>query len=355
MMSNESPFYKKHTMLRPERINSANKILQGPLDGQPDFIHFYTINGEKVAFLGNAPLAAEDLHNKFIRTNKMVLPEGARMVNPTKLKKLIKKSKKGLPYDMSDDNLFWGEALEDTILLNVCGEVKVSDFKALHFHNCKNHKSGASDYRTNLPPNLGGTCPRGVYTTSSTNDDELTDKSVLKKDLVIFYISIEEIDKIDKRIVAEYNSDHFPKANCNVKPIQDILKHYFELPYLKRYFGEKNYNYTPRYKWDKLKGIFLIPTLFTDQRVVYHCVPNVALRSSRKNRKEHEEYKKNSLSYWLEEVSKLTSEKKEAAIQGNDEDFIYIEEWSIFICKNAVLEVLKEKDLYLDTVLGTKI
>ncbi|MEL6721339.1 MAG: hypothetical protein AAFP82_21750, partial [Bacteroidota bacterium] len=172
---------------------------------------------------------------------------------------------------------------------------------------------------------------------------------VLKHDLAIFYISSSKIEESDRKIAEEYNSDHRKKTNCNATIIEDIIQHYFD----NAYFEEQEYDFTPNYDWSTLEGIFLIPTLFSDQRVVYYCIPNA--RRKKDILREIKDYPDNSLENWLNMVDKELSENEELVISGNDENFIYIEEWSVFFCKNASLEIKKKKELYLEHLLRNEL
>ncbi|MEL6944808.1 MAG: hypothetical protein AAFO82_19290, partial [Bacteroidota bacterium] len=164
---------------------------------QPNFIHSAIINGRQIAFLGEKPFTQEDLHNKFIRTNKMVIPAGAQMVNPDSLRKKIKSSQSTVALDMNteEEKLFWGEPLKDTILLDVCGKLSETAYKNIHFHHCENHIPSFPwiDENTSLKSTQGGTCQIGIFTSYMMDE-------VLKHDLAIFYISSSKIEESDRKI-----------------------------------------------------------------------------------------------------------------------------------------------------------
>lgn len=337
-------FYQEQSFFTLECINTVDEFVRR--ENQPSFIQMFMINGKKVAFMGEKPVDEDTLHGKFIRINKTVIPEAAHLVNTKVLREQLQNNRNARPIDTNTPGFFIGHKVQTNIIMNVCSYLDTHTYHEMHFHACKNHIHPAPDFLTDLGPGEGGSCPLAFL--SSYVDDS----SAIKHEQVMFYISKEDIDAADKRNLEIYKIDH-PEKNysCNVPVIQKLLATYFNENLLKEKIAEDEEFI--RLDGKHFKGIFLIPMVFTDDRIVYYCLPDVMDISSHS---ELRQATKNKLLDWLNMVEKFNAEEdKVLLIAGDETNFVYVEEWSIFIGKNNLLKTLDEDKLYLPEVIERRI
>lgn len=343
-------FYQQHSLFTLERIKHVERIKRRPK--QPKFIEMFSINHRPVAFLGPKIANEDDLLEKFIRVDRMVIPEFARMVKSDFLLNEINSNQDNKAVDTNVDGLFYSGKLKDSILLDVCGELNTTTFKDLHFHNCDNQLPTARPSReiVSKEDNSGitfrrsgngyETCPDTILNTSITNSkNELVNENIENR-LTIFYLSKKDIEKTDEQIKKKR-----PPEGANSTSnftIEEMLEQYFtDNHYEGSVFVDIN--------WCSLKGLFLIPMLFSDQRIVYYCLLNVDGMSN------IDVPIKETLKIWLETVKKYNLVENDAVIAGNDGGYFYMEEWSIFISKNNLMKGLPIDLVYPQEVLDNRI
>ena len=299
-------FYAAHTMVTLPRIQSmAMTFTQVE---QPGFIRLLTLNGNSVAFLGDEPIDEARFFNKFCRIDRMVIPEFAQMVNTDVLQEILKSTPDGKAIPIDEKGLFLNDyGLRTSIVMDTCGMTYNCTHQNQYLHSCKNriplhHTKNKS----------GGTCPDPHLTSYFDEDGKLRHK------LVLFYISNINLKKTDEQHDGGQTWTIFQR-----------IKAFFADPTFKS--GDDN----PTINMDELEGVFLIPMLLTDQRICYYCLLNVPGKSNRNVPI------KDTLSEWLYYVEKYSNHPDEQVIyiEGNDSDFLYIERWSVFLGRDAVLQV----------------
>lgn len=318
-MADNTSFYEMHSVIAHELIVTMQVIPRA--EEQPDFVHQAIINGRLITFLGKEALPKDILLGKFIRTNKIVIPEGARMVNTDTLRTKLKTTYQ--PFDMEEED-FLGQPLTETIMFEVCHDLVSTNPPVNKIHICENHNEfGSHSYDSN------GTCGWPLYSIQAKDGE-------IERDITIFYIDKDKIKVVDENIIEihnEHNKEDDDKIPKDTPVIEELLQNFYERPYI-----EGKYDYLAKFKKNQLKGVFLISTLFSDQRVVYHCVPNAQLEIIQTSK-----YNQNTLSNWLDAITEPINDNQEIAISGNDEHYIYIEDWSIFLCKNASPKIVTKK------------
>ncbi len=332
-------FYPNHSLQPIQKINKPKALLgQGQ---QPDFIQFLSIGqSEPVAFLGEEKIDTAKLAGKFIRIDRMVIPEAARLVNPDILAKIISKKKDNKAIDINTKDLLYKEKMQQGVLLNVSGMVENEAYTNMSFHPCDNKKPPFLRLRHSQDGFM--TCPKPQLMLN-TSETEIR-RGEIRHNLVVFHMPYEEL--IKARGYYHPRGSKKKKANYTIMQI------------LEMYFKDKNlteHNNPPKKIWREkgaLKGgLFLIPMVMPDDRVAYYCLLNVNGKSNRRVPV------KKILKNWLAAVKQYNrnQDKQWIGIAGNDGALCFIDEWSIFLGKNAQLLVADKKDVYKKTVLNSAI
>ena len=136
-------FYDKHSTFHMEVIQSISPIKEKA--NQPEFINMAVVNGQEVAFLGDKKIEDnyDELHHKFIRVDKMTIPEGATLVNIDALMEQLPEPNDLIPEDDSAidttvEGFFHKGKLKSNVILNVCGMVSEQHHLNKNIHRCEN-------------------------------------------------------------------------------------------------------------------------------------------------------------------------------------------------------------------------
>ncbi len=332
-------FYPNHSLQPIKKINNPKTLLgEGR---QPEFIQFLSIGQkEPVAFLGQKGIDAAKLAGKFIRIDRMVIPEAARLVNPDILEKIVRKKKDNKAIDINTKGLLYKDQIQQGVLLNVSGMVENETYTKMSFHPCDNKKPPF--LRLRHSEDGFKTCPKPQLMLN-TSQTEIRPGEIRHK-LVVFHMPYEELIKPQ----GHYKSSGHKKEKTNYT-IMQILEMYFKDKKL------TEHNNPPKKIWRKKKalkgGVFLIPMVMPDDRVAYYCLLNVNGKSNRRIPV------KKILKNWLAAVKKYNKNQagQWIGIAGNDGALCFIDEWSIFLGKNAQLLVADKKDVYKKSVLNSAI
>lgn len=331
-------FYQQYTTV-PTKI--INKILpMKPLKGQPGSIHMMSVNGRDMAFLGNGVPQYDKLLRQSYRVDKMAIPLGAQQVNPDVLVKQLGPLRTFDPnlsnpasyeqdpgpqntkaIDIDQDGFFFGEKLKENIMLDVVGMVSpVLDTKR-HFHHCFNYTPEAkSDNATSLTRGdsslNANDCGTGHLFPS------IVDGKV-RSNLTLFYIR-----KLDFAAAWIFEFVRAVEAGI-IKPgtgdthTIGTLEGAYLIPYFDLVGLEVD--------WDTVEGVFLIPVLFPDDRIIYLCLLNRAGYSNQEIPiAEH-------LRVWCEAVAAVNEDpaERELFVAANDNFYTAVDPWSIILAQNA--------------------
>lgn len=328
------PFYLKHSFRRVVRINKLKKLLGS--SGQPEFIQHMSYDQDKsIFFLGPEKLDTSQLDNKFMRIDNIVIPKNACMVNPRELWKRVK-----LQDDKAIDlkGLFYKGQMEDGINATVCGMVESVQYTQMHFHPCENKISPLG-----LRHSEDGyeTCPKPQLMPDT--DDLFNEAGQIRHQLVVLHMPYSDLIKPQGTYT---NPKGVTKPNFT---IAQILYMYFTDEH---FYGSEDPKLSDESFTDHLKGgVFLIPMVMPDNRVTYYCVLNKDGKSNRKTPV------KKLLKEWLDKVEEFNenSEDKWMGIAGEDATFCFIDDWSVFIGKNAELLVGDKKVVFKESVLNSAV
>lgn len=136
-------FYDKHSVIHMDVIQSINPIKEKP--NQPEFINMAVVNGQEVAFLGDKSMEDnyDQLRYKFMRVDRMTIPEGASLVNIDVLMEqlpepnnLFPENDKAIDTDVED--FFHKGKLKQNVILKVCGMVSEQHHLNMNIHQCEN-------------------------------------------------------------------------------------------------------------------------------------------------------------------------------------------------------------------------
>ena len=332
-------FYPNHSLQPINKINNPKTLLgEGK---QPEFIQFLSIGQkEPIAFLGEEEIDTTKLAGKFIRIDRMVIPESARLVNPDILANIVSKTKDKKAIDINTRGLLYKGNMQQGVLLNVSGMVENEAYTKMSFHACDNKKPPF--LRLRHSEDGFKTCPKPQLMLN-TAELEIISGEISHK-LVVFHMPYEELTK--------------PQGHYHARGHKKKKANYTIMQILEMYFKDKNlteHNNPPKKIWrkkDALKGgLFLIPMVMPDDRVAYYCLLNVDGKSNRRTPV------KKILKNWLAAVKKYNKNQagQWIGIAGNDGALCFIDEWSIFLGKNAQLLVADKKEVYKNAVLNSVI
>ncbi len=339
-------FYEKYAYVDKQVIHSIDALERVP--GQPGFIHMALVNNQVVAFLGEPVEDYSQYLNRFIRTDNMLIPEFARMVNIETLKKQLKKSKKGdkTAIFTAEKEFFYEGQLDSNVLINICGMISNKHYPNMNIHPCENRLPEFlhSDFM-----GLAGTCPWGVLTSkvdsslsSSAQVSDMSDR--LQHGLMLFYISTEDIEESNKR---EQETNF--KRDPNVPSPLDVIIQ----GKLSNYFGDTFWKESKsvKFKWSEIQGIFLIPMLLPNQEIGYYCLLNKDGKSNKG------ESIRKLLSTWLDAVKKLNDDvdNQEIIIGANDLSFAFLDRWCISLGRDANVNAYELKKVYKQEALAGSI
>lgn len=172
----------------------------------------------------------------------------------------------------------------------------------------------------------GGGCPK-IHLAP-----RISKKRKLKHGLTIFYLSIEDIQQYS---MEEQSHHAVPRPT-----IQEKITSYFEV-------DTWSNKLDMTFRWEEVKGIFLIPLLQPDQQVVYYCILNKDGPSN-----EGQSVKK-TLRYWLKTIEQYNKSLNDQEIMVGSEDLTlaFLDHYCTFICKNVTLKTLKKEAIYKDAIL----
>ncbi len=340
MKSNtKGDFYPNHSLQPINKINKPKALLgEGQ---QPKFIQFLSVGQiEPIAFLGEEKIDTAKLADKFIRVDRMVIPEAAQLVNPDVLEKIVRKKKSKKAIDINTKGLLYEGKMQQGVLLNVSGMVLNEAYTNMSFHPCDNKKPPF--LRLRHSEDGFKTCPKPQLMLN-TSETEIRSGEIRHK-LVVFHMPYKELIK--------------PQGHYHPKEHKKEKANYTIMQVLEMYFKDKKlteHNNPPKKIWRKKKalkgGLFLIPMVMPDNRVAYYCLLNVDGKSNRRTPV------KKILRNWLAAVKKYNKnqEKQWIGIAGNDGALCFIDEWSVFLGKNAQLLVADKKEVYKKAVLNSRI
>lgn len=338
MQSNApKPFYQKHSFRRVVRINKLKKLLGS--SGQPEFIQSMSYDQDKsIFFLGPENLDTSQLDNKFIRIDNMVIPKKACMVNPRELRRKIE-HEDGEAIDLK--GLFYKGQMEDGINATVCGMVESVQYTQMHFHPCEN-KIQPSDWRHS--EDGYETCPKPQLMPDT--EDLFNEGGQIRHQLVVFHMPYEELVKSQGSYTPPGGTESIPNFT-----ILDILQMYFADEYFPGSDDPKISSNPAKKKKIYGGGVFLLPMAMPDDRVAYYCVLNIDGESNRKTPV------KKLLKNWLDKVEEFNqnSEDQWFGIAGEDATFCFIDDWSVFIGKNAIPLVGDKKVVFKESVLNSAV
>lgn len=330
-------FYEKHTLFHRIRIQSVERIY--PREGQPSFINFLSINGEEVAFLGTPIKEPDQLLNKFIRVDRMVIPEFARMLRPKALINRLASGKDAI--EINDDTDFYEGRLEHGVILNVAGMLTECIEHKKHFHACHNYRRSLTHEEQKeafqgLPLFVGrenchwAHLDFNVYEGPAQGEGDEREQKI-SYHLPVFYLSAADFKASDERALERWRKeqeDGIGNPDPPI-PIEDNLKWYFERPDAPEAIELLD-------GWKHVLGIFLIPTLTPGQQIIYFCLPNA----------EGSALARLQLMNWSACIRALNQAptKKEIYVSVNDLTFAGIDEWSVTLGKSMAAIVGKKED-----------
>lgn len=332
-------FYRRHGLQRTVRITNP-KI--GPrINEQPEFIQTLIIGGNRTVYalgdyLNDGNISA--LENKFMRIDTMVIPEGARMVRASALEPLIfadNINEEALAVE--DDSLFYPGSVTQNIRIEVCGMIESQQYTELRIHSCDNRGNNfhhsEDGYRT---------CPEAQLSPDVEENGETnsTASRILHK-LIVFHMPHSELIKSQGTYKGSDGKSH------DNFTIGEILHQYFTDDH---YSGEKNPTNSTELTHMK-GGVFLIPMIMPDSRIAYYCIPNINGKSVRQTSV------RNLLIDWMKSIIDFNQNPEDnwIGIAGNDATFCFLDEWSIFVGKNAQLLVKPKEEVYKESVLASAI
>jgi len=334
-MSDNKSFYDKYSLVQHEIIQTIDSIEER--EDQPNFIKMMSINGQTVAFLGDTNIKEEQekFLNKFIRVDRMVIPEFARMINPDILQQQISTGGEDSMIITAAKGFFYDGQLDDNVILNVGGLVYREAYANISIHPCDNHKPETA-------AKIGlGNCPHGILA-PYFNEETLE----LNYKLVVFYISSEDMEASNAR-----SFEHGVHNISDIIPIQMKIDLYFRNA--EWALGDNStldINWKEWSGWDGIEGVFLIPMRLSDESIHYYCVLNKnAPSDSQKPVKE-------ILQNFLSSVDSYNgTSDHELLFKGNDFAFAYLDRWCISIGKNVGISHIPTDELYKESVLENKI
>ena len=159
----------------------------------PDYISSISLEGvnpERGLFvLGKQAWKDSDLNEKFMRIDRMFIPDKARMVNPDILRDIVKsrsKDKISKAIDLNTKGLLYQDEIKKGVLLDVCGMVKTKEFTDIPIRACEGHLV----YHQAIPKDKSTagyrTCPEPLLAPSVTNPT--ADTSAIEHKLVVFHM-----------------------------------------------------------------------------------------------------------------------------------------------------------------------
>ncbi len=328
------PFYSMNSKQRVVKIDSIS-MLPGISPVDPSFIQLTSINSSGVYFLTNQAVPTTALDGKYARLFQAVIPATTRMVNTTILREIVNSdTDEAKCININTPGLLSRDQIEEGILIDICGRVTSKHYTEMKFHPCDNKRAS---FALDKSKSGYGTCPDPILDPGDDDGDPLNQgsKRTLKQKLVVFHIPYSELIKRQGEGEEQQNFT-----------TEEILKQYFTDDH---YHGEKN----PPIKGNLqlTQGIFLIPMAMPNDSVAYYCILNIDGDSNR------DQPVKKTFQKWfkaLDEYNKAP-EKKWIGIAGNDATFCYIDNWSVFIGKNAELLTEDIENVYTDSVLDSAV
>lgn len=340
-MSNDSsrstsPFYARHATKRIVQVETIDAL---PMEeGQPDFVHFMAVNGHPVAFLGEGLMEPDSLLGKFMRVDRMVVPSTARMVNVDTLLGIVNdfpnNDKRAI--DLQTPGLFYEGQFEEGVILDVSGTIRETHFSNLHFHPCMNKGVALRHSHTGSL-----TCPDPVLSPVPGSEQEV---GYMTQKQIIFHIGTEELNKKE----GCFNRPGGLQGEPNLT-IAEMIKDYFT----DQHYPEIHPVYID---WKKDRalpgGIFLIPISLPNNEVIYLCIPNIDGPANQNMSV------KFLLGRWLHILASYYQPGRDTkhswlGIAGNDFTYLFIDEWSTSLCKNAELFFGAIEDIFKKEVLET--
>ena len=328
----DGEFYRKHGLKHTEKIKEVKRI--APTPNQPGFIKFMKINGKEVAFLGT-DISPDKLRGKFMRLNQMVIPESARMVKADILSKKVEDFEKNDGAIELTSDLFYPGTIEKGVLLNISGMIREKRFRDHHFHPCVNK---SPSYRKSDTGSL--TCPDPV---TSPEEGEELENSGFSHQQIIFHIGTKELNKPEGCF---YRPGTLPEQE-NLTIAQMI----------RQYFTDDHYpeTHSDGIDWKKNKhlegGVFLIPMSMPDDQIIYLCLLNIPGKANQ-NRSV-----RSLLHWWLHQLEAYNNNpdrnQQWLDIAGNDFAHLYLDEWSVSICKNALLKTGYISEIFTQEVVDS--
>lgn len=335
------PFYSLNSKQRVVKIDSIS-LLPGISPVDPSFIKLTSINSSGIYFLTDQTVPTGLLDGKYARLFQAVIPASTRMVDTTILREIVNsKADEAKCININTPGLLSTDEIEEGVLVNICGRVTNKHYSEMKFHPCDNKRhSFAFDKST-----AGfGTCPDPVFAPDDDDSDVLNQGSIqsLKQKLVVFHIPYSELIKPQGEGEGEGEGEK-KKKNLST---QEILIKYFTDAH---YPGEKNPNPPIAEGFQLKQGVFLIPMAMPNDSVAYYCILNIDGDSNR------DQSVKKTFQNWFYELDKYNQdpENKWIGIAGNDATFCYIDNWSVFVGKNAQLLTEDIKKVYKDSVLAS--
>lgn len=367
-------FYDAFTQEPRELIRSIDPLPN--TEDQPGFIHMVSLNGRRVAYLGEKQTDREQFINAFVQVHQMILPAYSRMVNTDVLLKQLPPLKPFQPnkdgskfypiisddgnstsIDTSIDNFFYEGKLTQNVLLDVANNVTYYQETKRHYQSCYNYK-----------PTLVKKQPAGGAITLADGQDALGEAKNCPHGfdpccltgpgirLPLFYVDVDDLLKVnllELKKEAQVAAENYFWTGLHIAgTVQESLKAYFEREDL-------NPNDPARHKVildfslqadPELKGFFFMPMLMPDQRVIYLCLVN------KSNLSNGAMSIKANLLQWFEgwNFIKECPEERELFIASADLDFAGIDQWGIMIGKNA-WPVIIHKDQVHEEIRKSKI
>ena len=331
------PFYSMNSKQRVVKIDSIS-MLTGISPVDPSFIQMTSINSSLVYFLTNQAVPTTALEGKYARLFQAVIPATTRMVNTTILREIVNSdTDEAKCININTPGLLSSDQIEEGILIDICGRVTSKHYTEMKFHPCDNKRHSFS-FRYSTAGY--GTCPDPILDPGDDDDEMNTgSQKSLKQKLVVFHIPYSELIKPQ--------GEGQEKKAKKVFTTEEILKQYFTDDH---YHGERNPP-PAQLKPDLKQGIFLIPMAMPNDSVAYYCILNIDGDSSR------DQPVKTTFRKWFKALDDYNSDpdNKWIGIAGNDATFCYIDNWSVFVGKNAELLTENIKEVYKDSVLESVI
>lgn len=329
------PFYPQHAKQRVVEIDNISLLPGVPIDC-PNFIKGTSINSSEVYFLTNQVVPTGLLDGKYARLFQVVIPATTRMVNTNILREIVNsEADETKCININTPGLLSSDQIEEGILIDICGRVTSKHYTEMKFHPCDNKRPS---FAFDKSKSGYGTCPDPILDPGDDDGGPLNQgsKRTLKQKLVVFHIPYSELIKRQGEGEEQQNFT-----------TEEILKQYFTDDH---YHGEENppkEGLRPPLK----QGIFLIPMAMPNDSVAYYCILNIDGDSNR------DQPVKKTFRKWFKALDEYNQapEKKWIGIAGNDATFCYIDNWSVFIGKNAELLTEDIEKVYTDSVLDSAV